>query len=50
MCQSGWEWGEWIQCIYMAESLHYTPETIITLLTGYTSKQNVFGVKEKKIF
>ena len=29
--------GEWI-C--MAESLHCSPETIITLLTGYTPIQN----------
>ena len=27
-------------CIYMAESLHCSPETITTLLIGYTSVQN----------
>jgi len=31
--------GEWVN-IYMAESLHCLPETITTLLTGYTSIQN----------
>ena len=33
-------------CIYIAESLHCSPETITTLLIGYTPKQNVFGVKK----
>ena len=31
-------------CIFMAESLHWSPETVKTLLIGYTPKQNVFGV------
>ena len=34
-------------CICTAESLHCSPETITTLLIGYTPKQNVFGVKKK---
>ena len=32
----------------MAESLHYSPETIIVLI-GYTPIQNVLGVKKIKI-
>ena len=44
-CQSGWEGGGWIQCICMAVSLHCSPETITTLLIGYTPIQNVFDVK-----
>ena len=32
--------------ICMAESLHCLPETTTTLLVGYTSIQNVFGVKK----
>ena len=32
----------------MAESLHCSLETIITLLIDYTPIQNVFGVKKKK--
>ena len=45
MCQPRWEglWGE-NGYMYMAESLHCSPETITTLLTGYTPIQNVFGV------
>ena len=41
---------EWMHvwCVCMAESLHCSPETIITLLIGYTSIQNVFVVKKKK--
>ena len=36
-------------CISMAESLlHFLPETITTLLIGYTPIQNVFGVKNLK--
>ena len=31
-------------CVFMAESLHWSPETVKTLLIGYTPKQNVFGV------
>ena len=33
-------------CICVAESLHCSPETILTLLIGYVSIQNVFGVKK----
>ena len=36
-------------CICMAESLHYSPETIKTLLIGYSPIQNVFGVKKIEI-
>ena len=32
-------------CIYMAESLRYSPETITTLVTGYTSVQNKNMIK-----
>ena len=32
--------GRMGMCIYMAESLHCSPETITTLLIGYTSVQN----------
>ena len=39
-------------CIYMAESLHCSPETVTTLLIGYIPMQNVFGVilKKNKLF
>ena len=30
-------WGSMDTCIYMAEFLHYSSETITTLLIGYTS-------------
>ena len=33
-------WGRMDTCIRMAEYLHYSPETITTLLTGYTPIQN----------
>ena len=33
----------------MAESLHHSPETIITLLIGYTPKQNKKLKKNKKL-
>ena len=33
-------------CLHMAEFLHCSPETIQTLLIGYTPVQNVFGVKK----
>ena len=33
-------WGQMDTCICTAEPLCCTPETITTLLTGYTSKQN----------
>ena len=38
-------WGKMDTCICMTESLHYSFEAITTLLIGYTSIQNVFGVK-----
>ena len=49
MWQPGWEglWGRRDTRMYMAESLHCSPETITTLLNSYTPKQNVFGVKRK---
>ena len=34
-------------CMCMAESLRRSPETMTTLLIGYTPIQNVFGVKKK---
>ena len=34
-------WGRMDTCICMAESLHCSPETITTLLTGYTPIQNI---------
>ena len=41
--------GRMDTCIWMAESLHSSPETITTLLTGYTSIQNKkFTVKKIK--
>ena len=42
-------WGRMDTCIYMADSLHYSPETITTLLVGYTPIRNVLGVKKKII-
>ena len=50
MCQSGWEWfgGRMDTCVCRAESLCCPPETITTLLIGYTPVQNVFGVKKLK--
>ena len=33
-------WGTMDTCISTAESLDYSPQTITTLLIGYTSKQN----------
>ena len=41
-------WGRTDTCICMAESLHCLPETISTLLIGYTTIENVFGVRKKK--
>ena len=32
--------------VYMAEYFRCSPETITTLLLGYTPIQNVFGVKK----
>ena len=34
--------------ICVAESLHFSPETIITLLISYITIQNVFIVEKKK--
>ena len=50
MCHPGWEriWGRMNICKCMAESLHCSPETITTLLIGYTPIQNVFDVKKIK--
>ena len=41
-------WGRMDTCICKAESLYCSPETIKTLLIGYTPIQNVFGVKKIK--
>ena len=51
MCQPGWEWdlGRTDTCIPMAETFHCSPETITTLVVGYTPKQNDFGVKKKTV-
>ena len=40
-------WGRIGTCICVAEPLHCSPETITSLLIGYTPIQNVFGVKKK---
>ena len=41
-------WGRMDTCIYMAESLHRSPETVTTLWIGYTPIQNKkFKVQEK---
>ena len=48
MWQLGWEESlreNGYVCIYMAESLRYSPETITTLVTGYTSVQNKNMIK-----
>ena len=39
-------WGRMDTRICMADSLHYAPKTITTLLIGYTPIQNVLGVKK----
>ena len=41
-------WGRMDKCTCIADSLHYSPETITILLTGYTPIQNAFGVKKNK--
>ena len=41
-------WGRKHTCVCMAESLCCPPETITTLLIGYTPILNVFGVKKIK--
>ena len=43
-CHPGWEGGLADTRICMAEALHCSPETITTLLTGFTPIQNAFGV------
>ena len=40
-------WGRMDTCMCMAESLCCPPETITTLLIGYTTIQNVSDVKKK---
>ena len=40
---------EWTHVICMTESLHCSPETIITLLIGYTSIQNKKFKKKRKL-
>ena len=35
-------------CMCMAESRHWSPETITTLLIGYTAIQNGFALKKIK--
>ena len=37
-------WGRMDTCMCMAESLHWSPETITTLFVGCTLIQNGFGV------
>ena len=41
-------WGRMDTCVCMAESLHCLPETITTLLIGYTPVQNKKFIKKKK--
>ena len=50
MWQLGWEGslGRMDTCICMAESLCCPPETITTLLIGYTAMQNKKVNKKKK--
>ena len=52
ICQPGWEgvWGrmDTCICIYVAESLHCSPETITVLLISYAPIQTAFGVRKKK--
>ena len=43
-------WGRMDTCVCMAESLCYSPETITTLLIGYTIQNNKFEKKTKKFF
>ena len=44
-------WGRMDTCVCMAESLCYSPETITTLLIGYTIQNNKFEKKTKeKVF
>ena len=41
-------WGRVDTCIHMAESLHYSPETITTLLFGHTPTQNKKFLKRER--
>ena len=41
--------GRMDTCIFMAESLHCSPETITTSLTGYTPTQNKKFQRKKKL-
>ena len=41
-------WRRMYACICMTESLHCSPETITTLLIGYTPIQNKMLKKEKR--
>ena len=44
-------WGRMDTCIRVAESLHCSPETLRTLLTGHTPIQNKqFNLKQEYIF
>ena len=45
-------WGTMDMCIITAESLDYSPQTITTLLIGYTSVQNkkLKKRKNKKLY
>ena len=43
-------WGRMDTCIFMAKSLHCSPETVTTLLISYTPRQNKKIKKEKKLF
>ena len=45
MFQPGWEVGENENMYMYGGSLHCSPETVTTLLIGYTPIQNVFVVK-----
>ena len=42
-------WGRKDTCMSVAESLHHSPETITTLLTGYTPKQNKKFFKKRTL-
>ena len=42
-------WGRMDTCVCMADSLHYSPETITTLIVGYTPIRNVLGVKKNNL-
>ena len=41
-------WGRMDTCVWMAESLHYSLETITTLLISYTAIQNKKLEKKEK--